>query len=490
MKKGLSTSIGIFCLFSLLILNSSCEKDESDTSGGSGFEFTDPGGFTEFPSDIVIPTPTGTGLHSMYTKYLNKSGIPVVGTSGVHDEALIVGDQIISFLLLGMPDVRDELIQREQYYVLRVEAEPLQSLPEFANSTAAATAGEYRGFEGVATSTMEDVLCISPDASGLEDNTFLHEMAHMIQISGLDFVRPEFAALHDAAFNNAVSNGIWQNTYAQTNKYEYFAEILQVWFETNWPYGPPGGDGFANDIITREQFQDYDPMGYELISSYFNPSLNVPGCIQNNTAEIWVDPSISCGNSVSDIDGNQYDVVRLGDQCWMADNLRTSRFRDGTEIPVITGDEEWISANTPAMCYFENENSNNEPHGRLYNYRAISSALGICPEGWHVPTLGEWEDLATLIGQLGYGPEGLKSTTGWNQTLGPDANISGYNAFPSGIRQSDGSFSGQGHTTYFWSSDQDGSEQAFIKALWSNLDALQTRSENMEQGLSCRCIKD
>ena len=102
--------------------------------------------------------------------------------------------------------------------------------------------------------------------------------------------------------------------------------------------------------------------------------------------------------TVTDADGNTYSVVTIGSQCWMGENLKTSKFRDGSAIPEVTDNEQWKNQLTPAFCWYNNDNSNDATYGKLYNWFAIEDARGICPDGWHVPSDAEYAVLTKYLG--------------------------------------------------------------------------------------------
>jgi len=162
--------------------------------------------------------------------------------------------------------------------------------------------------------------------------------------------------------------------------------------------------------------------------------------------------------SVTDIDGNAYPVVQIGSQCWMADNLRTTHYRDGTAIQNVTEGFQWDSNTTGAWCNYNNDPTNNAVYGKLYNWHAVVTGL-LCPLGWHVANETEW---GLLIDHLGGGQEAggkLKSTgtveEGNGLWFAPNAgatNESGFSALPSGRRGmvGQGAFDVLGSRAFFW----------------------------------------
>ena len=195
-----------------------------------------------------------------------------------------------------------------------------------------------------------------------------------------------------------------------------------------------------------------------------------------------------CGSVIRDIDGNTYKTVQIGTQCWMAENLRTSKYRDGTPIPNVQDGSRWSSLTTGAWSYYENSASNNALYGKLYNWYAASNSRQICPVNWHLPSEMEWTVLSNYLGSEP-GPK-LKSTTGWNND-GNGLNSSGFNGMPGGGRTPEGRFSLYGRLGSFWSSRESGRDYAYYRYLsydyTRNLDINNTKKS---VGFSVRCIRD
>lgn len=104
--------------------------------------------------------------------------------------------------------------------------------------------------------------------------------------------------------------------------------------------------------------------------------------------------------TVTDIDGNVYNTVVIGSNTWMKENLRTTRFRDASEIPLVTDDNQWKALNTAGLCWWDNNQGNKSTAGGLYNGFAVKDARGLCPVGWHVPTDAEWVDMELALGLI------------------------------------------------------------------------------------------
>lgn len=190
-------------------------------------------------------------------------------------------------------------------------------------------------------------------------------------------------------------------------------------------------------------------------------------------------------NEVADIDGNIYKTVLIGDQVWMAENLKVNHYSNGDPIPNVTDSLQWINLQTGAYCSYNNLISNSNMYGYLYNWYAVSDKRGLCPDGWHVPIYAEYEMLSDYLGDWKIAGGKLKETgyEHWEiPNIGAD-NTTGFSALPGGCRNKHG-FSGIGTNSYFW----------FNKSAW----IIQLDYDSPEKhgalydhfdGYSVRCIK-
>lgn len=466
----------------------SCTKDPS--GGGPGT----PSRFSGFETCQIIPPPSEVQLNAYYTKYLNCSGIPVIGNDDVPDEAFIVANETMEFMLQGLDNVRDKLIERGEYYILAPLGDDARDVPEFVNQSWATNSGAYGSELRAAVSSSAGLLCMSYEDGNTDghSNVFVHEFAHMLDISGLRLIESGFEAALTAAYNNAISQGLWNNTYAASNKQEYFAQCIQIYFEVGWPFvEDPNGDGNWNNVNTRSELAAHDPTIYNLISSRFNSSLNVPGCIQGLDYEPWQNPSLNCGTSVTDIDGNTYGVVKIGNECWMSENLKTTRYRDGTTIQNVTANADWGNLSSGAWAGYDNSSANINTYGRLYNWHAVNNAAGLCPEGWHMATAEEWRSLMSNADLYGSGTGGaLKSLNLWSQPNDGATNETGFSALPSGVRTETGTFEGLNDHTSFWSATNSDASTAISFGIWSNGNFTIEATQAKQRGQACRCVKD
>ena len=203
------------------------------------------------------------------------------------------------------------------------------------------------------------------------------------------------------------------------------------------------------------------------------------------------DQTFSCGQDWT-FDDYAYRTVQIGDQCWFAENLRTTVYSDGTAIPEVTGKGAWSRLNTDARCDYQNKATKVTTYGRMYNWYAVDDARGLCPSSWHVPTDGEWTDLENYISDQGFSETkstALKSTYGWSNGGNGTDNF-GFSALPGGFRVSyDSNFYGAGYDGYWWSSSPSGGG-AWYRYLLGNVPEVFRNVSNPRNGFSVRCLRD
>lgn len=205
-------------------------------------------------------------------------------------------------------------------------------------------------------------------------------------------------------------------------------------------------------------------------------------------------------STMTDQDGNVYQTVKIGDQWWMAQNLKVTHYRNGDVIPNVTDNTEWANLNTGAYCVYDNDESNVETYGYLYNWYTVDDYRNIAPEGWHVPTDDEWKELEMYLGMseseadnTGWRgtDEGnkFKSTSGWHSE-GMSTNESGFSALPGASRGgSHGNFDGLGFYAHFWSSSESNKYSAWRRALYHESSKIDRYNYDKRYGFSVRLVK-
>jgi uncharacterized protein (TIGR02145 family) len=207
---------------------------------------------------------------------------------------------------------------------------------------------------------------------------------------------------------------------------------------------------------------------------------------------------------VVDKDSNNYHVVNVGDQSWMEENLRTTRYNDGTSIALVQDNSDWNGRVTPAYSWYANNKElYKDPYGALYNGYTVATEM-LCPVGWHVPTVEEWRSMIDYLLINNYGHQGsvaksLASRTGWiipeyspnNITVGKDPqfnNTSGFNAFPGGLRNPDGSFYQAGYLGVWMTSSGTSTMADFSISNGGN--SPEQAYDYRPAGFSVRCVKN
>jgi len=221
-----------------------------------------------------------------------------------------------------------------------------------------------------------------------------------------------------------------------------------------------------------------------------------------------------------DWDGYTYDVAQIGAQCWFAENLRTTVYLNGDAIPSGLAETEWSSTEETllgaAAVYGEETGPCNnyspeieacdeavalEAFGRLYNGYAVQDPRGLCPNGWHIPTVEEWLELEEhVVGEGAPESKGfaLKSTASWSGYTnsfgkfidGNGGDDHGFSAISAGFRFSNGAFGLSGMICRFWSATSTDAHSAYVLELGIHADNLAIQNAHAVTGLSVRCLQD
>jgi uncharacterized protein (TIGR02145 family) len=209
-----------------------------------------------------------------------------------------------------------------------------------------------------------------------------------------------------------------------------------------------------------------------------------------NIEKPWLNPTMVYG-SVTDIDGNTYATIQIGKQVWMAENLRTTRFRDGSIIPNVKDGMLWSKLSTGAWCNFDNDTGHDATYGKLYNWNAVADGRNLCPAGWHVPKDAEWTALTNYLGGSDVAGGKLKATTLWNApNTGADNGV-GFSGLPGGYRLNyNGSFGNLGLNGYWWSASASSAAFAWYRYLSVKLAGIDGNSNYKSHGMCVRCVRD
>ncbi len=195
--------------------------------------------------------------------------------------------------------------------------------------------------------------------------------------------------------------------------------------------------------------------------------------------------------TVTDADGNVYNTINIGTQQWTKENLKTTKFNDGSPIPLVTDGIAWNNITTPAYCWYNNDQATfGNTYGALYSWFTVNTG-NLCPTGWHVPSDSEWTVLNDYLGGSTVAGGKLKATTLWNAPNTGATNESGFTALPGGYRGGNGVYEAEGNMGMFWSASGTG----FPFDSW--LRGLNFDNANFDRGtlakfhgFSIRCLND
>lgn len=205
-------------------------------------------------------------------------------------------------------------------------------------------------------------------------------------------------------------------------------------------------------------------------------------------------------NTVTDIDGNTYNLVQIGKQIWTAENLNVSKYRNGDEIPQVQSKIEWKKLTSGAWCYYENKVKNGVIYGKLYNWFAVNDPRGLAPAGFHIPSNDEWTVLTDALGGKDVAGSKMKVTGTkhfiYSQSNNEDAtNESNFTGLPGGLRWFDVDcgflFTDIGNVGYWWSTSifYDNTN-VYVRSIQTDCFDTDTGRGPKTTGISVRCIKD
>ncbi len=205
---------------------------------------------------------------------------------------------------------------------------------------------------------------------------------------------------------------------------------------------------------------------------------------------------------VTDIDGNVYQTVTIGTQEWMKENLKTTKLNDGTAIPNITDDTQWLNLSTQAYCWYNNDIANKATYGALYNWYSVNTGK-LCPVGWHAPGDDEWKQLEMYLGMSqttadymdwrGTNEGGKLKEAGLSHWQSPNTGAtdeSGFTGLPGGIRWTISFGNSIKANGSFWSSTQYNTSEAFVRGLYWDRSTICRLTDPKVYGFSVRCLKD
>jgi len=261
--------------------------------------------------------------------------------------------------------------------------------------------------------------------------------------------------------------------------------------------------------VTKTASHQYEMEG---IKTILLEVLDTYGNTDTTSRQITINKDTGDPGIVTDIDGNEYNTVKIGNQWWMVENLRVTHYNDGTEIPLLSNFSSWSTTRNGAFCYYDDNNANVEGYGLLYNFHAVDDYRGLAPEGWHVPSSEEWKEMEMYLGMTeeqasltlwrGTDEGGKLKETGEEHWTSPNTgatNEAGFTALPAGYRnvnlqypQYNGYFS-IGVYTSFWTStglSSSNNVNAMVRSLINDRAQISRTGSPRVNGLSVRCVKD
>ena len=247
-------------------------------------------------------------------------------------------------------------------------------------------------------------------------------------------------------------------------------------------------------IITTVSGQN---QSYTVMLNWVGPSTPPPGeatitvtlgAVGTQTVNGVLTPS---GVTVTDIDGNVYHEVTIGTQTWMVENLKTTKYNDGTAIPWITNNSEWAASDTPARCWYNDSISYKNPYGALYNWYAVNTGK-LAPTSWHVPSDSEWEVLGNYLGgdSMAGGPLKEAGTVHWKSPNTGATNTTGFTALPGGSRDYLRAFNEIGGGGSWWSATAYDASFSWYRSIYCNAAYVSRSNFTNRDGFSVRCVKD
>ncbi len=242
--------------------------------------------------------------------------------------------------------------------------------------------------------------------------------------------------------------------------------------------GIPNTGSFTSPLVNLEAETKYYVKAYLTNGNY---------TAYGEEKEFSTDPA-----PIKDKDGNVYNVIRIGTQLWMKENLKTTRYNDNTSITLVPDNTAWNNLTSPGYCWYINDAAGYKAtYGGLYNWYTVNTGK-LCPEGWHVPTDAEWTTLTDYLGGTSVAVSKLKEagTAHWNNPNTGATNESGFTALPGGHRDEYGKFNYIVYSGYWWSSTETSTTYAWIRLMnYTNPDVIRLNMDKKE-GFSVRCLRD
>ena len=197
--------------------------------------------------------------------------------------------------------------------------------------------------------------------------------------------------------------------------------------------------------------------------------------------------------TVTDVDGNTYNTISIGNQTWLTENLKVTKYNDQVPISLVLDDASWSTQTEPAYCYYQGDIANANGYGNLYNWHVVNNAKNVCPSGYYVPSIADWEELITFVGGNAVAGGKLKEM-GLEHWLDPNTgadNSSSFTLLPSGWRaNNNGFYENLSYMAFVWSSTSVDAQSSSIILVGYDSPACYTSDSHILTGLPIRCLKD
>lgn len=327
------------------------------------------------------------------------------------------------------------------------------------------------------------------DISGkkvLQNSRYFERGTHLIQVSGLGY-----------GFYNIHLKSIDFNYTGKIVSQSKTRGLAQITY-TGQTHNPDNETLLKNkNAEVQMQYSAGDRLKFKAYSTnYSTVVIDIPA--ESKTISFNF---IEC----TDKDENNYSIVEIGTQIWMAENLKTTKFPGGNEITLVESNTEWdaLTQNDIAYCFYDNSSTYANIYGAFYTWGAVmngaassddnpSGVQGVCPDGWHMPSDAEWTELVDYLGGESTAGGKMKDvgTILWDSPNTGATNESGFSALPGGYRNTSGDCITIEETADFWSATLDASNFGWFRYLRDNNSNLERSTYNRPAGLSVRCVKD
>jgi uncharacterized protein (TIGR02145 family) len=264
-------------------------------------------------------------------------------------------------------------------------------------------------------------------------------------------------------------------------------------YETGFKIVRDGGSGFIEIGMISANVTEYTDSGLIYGESY---DYRVAAYTASNTSDYSGIATANTTTPLVDWDGNTYGTVKIGNQVWMAENLKVTHYRDGTIIPSGLSDEDWMNLSSGAFTVYENTGNNAETYGALYNWYTANGNAGagkeLAPEGWHIPSDEEWTVLTNYLGNSSVAGGMLKEpgTTHWTFPNAGAINETDFMALPGGKRHPNGSYLELGNRCYFWLAGEIDVQSSWHRILTYDYANIFRTTDDKRFGFSVRCVRD